>query len=204
MQRQGNTLSRVIRDAWDCGPVLETLVKKEPNRASKAFISIVGHITIDELRGSLDHTSMANGYANRFLFACVHRSKELPLGGDDVDLSEADRADAGRRRCRPRGRARHHERQRQGAVVRDLLGIVGGTAGHAGRHHGARGSADAAAGLIYALLDGAREIDRVHIEAGLAMWNYCKASARYIFGDLLGNTAADAILRALRTAGRTA
>ena len=30
------------------------------------------------------------------------------------------------------------------------------------------------------------------------MWAYCEASARYIFGDLLGNTTADAILRALR------
>ena len=33
------------------------------------------------------------------------------------------------------------------------------------------------------------------------MWTYCEASARFIFGDLLGNTIADAILRALRTAG---
>jgi hypothetical protein len=88
MQRPGNTLSPVVRKAWDCAPMLETLVKKDPNRASRAFISIVGHITIDELRDSLDHTSMANGYANRFLFACVDRSKELPLGGDEVDLSE--------------------------------------------------------------------------------------------------------------------
>ena len=27
--------------------------------------------------------------------------------------------------------------------------------------------------LIYALLDGAREIDHVHIQAALAMWTYC-------------------------------
>ena len=55
--------------------------------------------------------------------------------------------------------------------------------------------------LIYALLDGAGEIDRVHLEAGLAVWTYCEASTRFIFGDLLGNTVADAILRALRRAG---
>ena len=52
--------------------------------------------------------------------------------------------------------------------------------------------------LIYALLDGAGEIDRVHIRAGLAIWAYCEASARYIFGDLLGNKTADAILASLR------
>ena len=114
MQRLGNTLSARRSQRLGLRPVLETLIKKDPDRASKAFISIVGHITIDELRGSLDHTSMANGYANRFLFACVHRSKELPLGGDDVDRADY-RADTGRRRHGPRGRARHHDRQRQGS-----------------------------------------------------------------------------------------
>ena len=96
MQRQGNTLSTVIRDAWDCRPVLETLTKKEPTKATRPFISIVGHITIDELQESLDRTAMANGYANRFLFAYVHRSKELPLGGDDVDLTELIEQDPAR------------------------------------------------------------------------------------------------------------
>jgi hypothetical protein len=69
-RRHGNILSRVVRDAWD-GRDLAVLVKNKPTRASGAHISIVGHITADELRTSLDRTSMANGYANRFLFACV-------------------------------------------------------------------------------------------------------------------------------------
>ena len=83
--------------------------------ASKAFISIVGHITIDELRDSLDHTSMANGYANRFLFACVRPQQGTAARRRRCRPERADRADAGRRRHRPRGRARHHERQRQGS-----------------------------------------------------------------------------------------
>jgi hypothetical protein len=87
MQRQGNTLSTVVRDAWDCRQVLETLTKKEPTKATKPFISIGGHITRDELKESLDRTAMANGYVNRFLIAFIHRSKELPLGGNDVDLT---------------------------------------------------------------------------------------------------------------------
>ena len=44
--------------------------------------------------------------------------------------------------------------------------------------------------------------DRLEETGALAtMWKYCEASARYIFGDLLGNTTADAILRALRQVG---
>src|SRR5262249_45802718 len=81
LKREGNTLSRVVRDAWDCRELLATLTKYEPIRATKAFISIIGHITAEELRQALDHTSMANGYANRFLFACVRRGNVLPHGG---------------------------------------------------------------------------------------------------------------------------
>ena len=55
--------------------------------------------------------------------------------------------------------------------------------------------------LVYALLDQAPQIDVVHIEAALALWHFCEASARYIFGDLVGDPIADTILRALRAAG---
>ena len=49
MTREGNTLSPVIRSAWDCGD-LRTMVKNSPAKATGAHISIVGHITRDELR----------------------------------------------------------------------------------------------------------------------------------------------------------
>jgi hypothetical protein len=39
----------------------------------------------------------------------------------------------------------------------------------------------------------------VHLEAALALWRYCDASAHYIFGDLVGEPVADTILRALRS-----
>jgi hypothetical protein len=41
----------------------------------------------------------------------------------------------------------------------------------------------------------------VHLEAALALWRYCEASARYIFGDIIGDPNADTVLRALRAAG---
>jgi hypothetical protein len=45
--------------------------------------------------------------------------------------------------------------------------------------------------LIYALVDGSSEITRPHLEAALALWRYCEASARYVFGDSLGDPDAD-------------
>jgi Protein of unknown function (DUF3987) len=85
MERPGNTLSPTIRNAWD-GHVLLTLTKNSPLRATGAHISIIGHVTADELRARVTRTQMANGFANRFLFACVRRSKLLPHGGDVEDV----------------------------------------------------------------------------------------------------------------------
>ena len=86
MARDGNTLSVSIRQAWDTGD-LRTMTKNSPARATDAHVSIVGHITRDELLRKLNSTEMANGFANRILWACTTRSKELPEGGN---LTDAD------------------------------------------------------------------------------------------------------------------
>jgi Protein of unknown function (DUF3987) len=93
MERAGNTVSEQIRRAWD-GDRLSTMTKHSPLCATGPHISIVGHITIEELRACLTRTSAANGFANRFLFPLVRRSKELPDGGsleDSVTIELGDR-----------------------------------------------------------------------------------------------------------------
>lgn len=82
MKRDGNTLSRVIRTNWDCPDFITSIVRNNKERATAPHITIVGHITKDELVRMLDETSMANGYANRFLYVCARRSKVLPFGGN--------------------------------------------------------------------------------------------------------------------------
>lgn len=52
--------------------------------------------------------------------------------------------------------------------------------------------------MLYALLDGCDQIDVDHLNAAVALWNYCEASARRLFGDALGNQTADTILKDLR------
>ncbi len=78
--RDGNTLSMVIRNLWDTGDA-RSLVKTAPTRTTGAHVSIVGHITGEELRNCLDGVDSVNGYVNRFLWVCVRRSKFLPRGG---------------------------------------------------------------------------------------------------------------------------
>src|SRR5262245_46214767 len=79
-ERHGNTISTLIRRAWD-GDKLQSMTKNSPLCATDPHISLIGHITEDELRARLTRTDMANGFANRFLFVLIRRSKELPLGG---------------------------------------------------------------------------------------------------------------------------
>ena len=62
-ERHGNTLSPLIRRAWD-GDKLATLTRNSPLTATNAHISIIGHITIDELRARISRTEMGNGFAN--------------------------------------------------------------------------------------------------------------------------------------------
>src|SRR5256885_12796428 len=80
MSRDANTLSAIIRDAWDRGE-LGTMTKFSAERATGAHVAILGHITQAELLRHLSETEQANGFANRFLWAFVQRSKFLPEGG---------------------------------------------------------------------------------------------------------------------------
>lgn len=57
--------------------------------------------------------------------------------------------------------------------------------------------------MHYALLDRATEIALPHLIAAVAFWEYADASARCIFGDVLGDPVADEILVALRQAGNS-
>src|ERR1035437_9342471 len=77
----GNTLSTVYRQAWDSG-LLRVLNKNSPVKATGAHISIIGHITRDELLMELSNNDKVNGFGNRNLWLCVQRSKFLPDGGD--------------------------------------------------------------------------------------------------------------------------
>jgi Protein of unknown function (DUF3987) len=203
LSREGNTLSAIIRDAWDCRQVLQTSTKHSPDKATEAFVSIVGHITIVELQRRLDETAMANGFANRFLLGCVQRAQLLAHGGNFPDHSRdllgkrvTEALNAARTFTRLRMTAEAHERwsaeypalTKSGNTLTDQMT--------------ARGEAQVIRlALIYALLDKTPAIAVEHLEPALALWRFCHTSARYIFGEMTGDAAGDVILRALRTAG---
>jgi len=198
--REGNTLSAVVRDAWDTGN-LRTLVKNSPARATDAHISIIGHITTAELLRYLDNTEAANGFANRFLWLCVRRSKCLPEGGH---IEAEDLGSIGLRLKSALDFARRARRLEWNSEARQSWYRVypGLSAGQEGLLGAITGRAEAQVvrlALLYALLDCSPEIRQPHLEAGLALWEYCDQSVSTIFGDRLGDPIADPILTAIRS-----
>jgi hypothetical protein len=202
MERPGNTLSPVVRKAWD-GGTLSTLTKHSLLRATNPHISIVGHITIDELRTRINRTDMASGFANRFLYALVRRSKLLPHGGQLLELEIerlGERVKATVEQAKRVGRVRMTDAaaRKWELLYEDLSaeqpGLLGAII--------ARAEAQTIRlAMLYALLDLRDRIDVDHLAAALAIWEYCEASAAYIFGDAVGDPVADDILRALQQAG---
>jgi len=198
-QRDGNTLSNLIRDAFDRGN-LETLVKNNPAKATGAHISIIGHITRDELLRYLDSTEAANGLGNRILWFCVRRSKELPDGGEAVDLTPfTRRLDDALHTARTIGQMRRDD-EAHALWHREYGRLTEGKPGLLGAMVARAAPIVLRLSMIYALLDGSAVIRVPHLQAALAIWEYAEASAHWIFGDALGDPVADEILRALRAA----
>ena len=181
----------------------KSLTKSSPLCATGSHISIIGHITSEELRARLTRTDSANGFANRFLFALVKRSKELPFGGalgDDVIAGLGDRLKNAVEIAARTGRVGWSSAaaDKWASVYSQL------SAGQTGLLGAVTSRAEAQVvrlALVYTLLDGQTEIGVPHLRAALAVWEYCEASAAFIFGDSLGDAVADDILRALQRAG---
>jgi len=199
MGRDGNTLSPIIRQAWDSGD-LRVLTKNSPAKATGAHISIIGHITRDEVLRYLDSTEAGNGFANRFLWVCARRSKLLPDGGQiqKVDFGPFLRRLAGAVEfARGVGEMKRDQAARglwhdvYSDLCQEVPGLLGAVI--------ARAEAQTMRlACSYALLDQSPLVRREHLEAALAVWSYCEASARFVFGEALGDPMADEILRLLR------
>jgi hypothetical protein len=201
-ERAGNTLSSILRAFWDTGDV-QSLTKNSPARTTGALISIVAHITADELRRYLTRTELGNGYGNRFLFCCARRSKVLPFGGGEFDVGPLAAQVEGLINRAHWGALQGPQRVlwTDAAKVLWCEAYPGLSEGKPGLLGAVTSRAEAQCirlALLYALLDHSAYLERHHVEAALAVWRYCEDSARFVFGNALGDDLADTILRALK------
>lgn len=202
MAREGNTLSPIVRALWD-GDRAGTLTKASPTRTTGALVSIIGQISAEELRRQLRETEIANGFMNRFMVVCAQRSRALPRGGNvDMDAVRAI-ADQLRLVIDAAGTAGELGMTEEAWKVWDSVyehltadrpGLQGALCARA--HAIVRRLA-----VIYALLDLEKVVGVSHLKAALAVWDYAEASARFVFGDRIGDRRADRLLAAIREAG---
>ena len=211
MRREGNTLSAVIRDAWDHGN-LATITRSNSIATTGAHISIVGHITPAELEKETSANDASNGFLNRFLFVLSRRSKFLsrpePLDGDalhDMSLRVRRMLDEARRI----GRITWHPETTElwDAIYGDLSGHEADEdgaddGGLAGLLLNRREAHVLRLSMLYALMDGSDQIRLIHLEAAVELWWYCEQSVRTVFGDASADAIQHRIWAHLQKAGR--
>jgi hypothetical protein len=202
--REGNTLSERFRKFYDKGSDQITN-KNSPMRATAAHVSINGHITREELRARLTELDSANGWANRFVYVATRRVRRLPghvIG--DFDLAEL---------AQPLGEAIVWARASEpelaweesawkdwcrfyAAVPDDVHGIAGALAARAEAHV-------LRFAIIYAVAERSSEITFAHLDAALAVWDYCERSIAWAWDGMIGNADADRIVEGLLVAGES-
>lgn len=200
ISRESNTLSSVIRQAWDTDQL--SIKTKNPIKATNAHISVIGHITKTELINALKQTETFNGFANRFLWVVTKRSKLLPDGGnlqeDEINDAVMKIRDAisFARSVGPMRRddeARGYWHQIYGPLSEGHPGVFGAVT--------SRGPAQVTRlSCVYALLDHSDTIRLQHLQAAYGLWQYCEESARFVFGDSQGDSVSDRVLNAINNA----
>jgi hypothetical protein len=201
MVREGNTLSEVIRQAWDSGN-LGTMTRNAPLRATNTHISVITHVTPSDLQLYLNDVSTMNGFANRFIFLATRRVCSLPDPGRPPD--HALRTFASRLAKAIEFGTTVTEMKRSPDAVTTWESLYKELSEpRTGRQHNAvvaRGPAHVLRlSMIYALLDGSSIIEPRHLASAIAIWDYAERTSRFVFGDSLGDKVAEKILELLKT-----
>ena len=202
-RREGNILNAFLRQAFD-GQKLGACTKKDPSRATNPHVSLIGHITFRELCEKLTQNDVSNGLANRFLWICVRRSKLLPRGGrirtvDFTKLHQAIQwAAEAARLAYDDGVPLMLDREAGDIWDSQYAKLTAGRDDTVGEVTSRAEAIVMRLACIYAVLDGSRYIQAVHLNASLALWDYSTRCAELIFGSSVSNPSERKILEALR------
>lgn len=190
-QRDGNTLSSALRDAWD-GKTIKPATKA-PVGVWQPHIAVHGCITPHELNAALSARDMTNGLGNRFLLVFAERTGLVPIprrrnqaevnafrdrviqvvnfakGGyptssDTRRMEMSEAAEALYRERYADLRRRDPAGEHVSAMLERRAPMVIRMAG------------------LFALTDQRLIIDRPHLEAALAWAEYHRQSVLYVFG----------------------
>jgi len=204
--RDGSTLSSILRQAFDDVPLSSATVSRVL-RAPVHHIAMLGNVTREEIVGGMAQVDLKNGFANRILWTGVF-PRDTQVSVHDNVLSTHLRDELrdviawSRGLTKPLiGGVTHQIDDR----ARDALLAA------SARYNDGVGMAPflcrrldtiaARIALVYACLDFSRVITIDHVLSALAVTDYAKASASWVFPETTGDAHADLLLRHLRVAG---
>ena len=180
MKREGNILSSVLRNAWDGRYKLEINTRQFPIRATGAHISMVGCVTRDELLKLLPEIPNSDGFANRFLWCLVERSRLFPSGGPPIGQYLGRALERLHKNIKASRGFREVQRSADAEALWAEMYAWFNTG--SGRRVVDRAEPHTMRlAMIYALLDGSATIEVKHLEAAYALWKYCEACALRLF-----------------------
>ncbi len=200
-QREGNTLSPLLRKCWD-GGTLAPMTKNNRLTATDPHINALGHITQFELKHLMSDSDLHNGLSNRFLWVCVRRTKKLafpkPMDSDKVfniaiRLSGALKKSELEALVELTPDARQFWGLQYHIVSADKPGLLGSITSRSEAYV-------LRLSLLFCLLDGLDAIEVKHMQAAIDLIEFCNESVEFIFStpaDSDEGTDADKLLNAL-------
>jgi hypothetical protein len=192
--RDGSIISQTLRKAWDSEKI-ENQNKKNPLWCEKPHISLIGHITKEELVKYFSRTEAASGFGNRFLFFEVKQSKRLPHGGDiqtvnfDSEIQYLKKViDFAKQNYTLKESAESHHAWEKiyEQVTKERHGLLAAMCNRSA-------PIIRRLSLIYATLDCSRTIEVSHTLSALALWAKSESSVERIFKNYLSDPIADDI-----------
>ncbi|MFK7823750.1 MAG: hypothetical protein AB8G05_06325 [Oligoflexales bacterium] len=199
MGRESSTLSQLIRVAWD-GQDLRIVTKTLDYAATSPHITIVGHITLSELKKLLNQVENTNGFVNRFLWVYSTRSKLLH---ESIDIPEGHLSNVvsklqhGLRFCYSPRRifvsqsANQFWKEAYSILNKDYCDPFGASI--------ARGAAYVRRlAMLLAVFDCSELIEELHLRVAMELWRYCEDGCRLLWGEATGDRVADKVLETLR------
>jgi len=224
MSWKGSTLGSILNQIWDARKRIQTKSKSGGSvTATGVHGSLIGHITPGAVAEGINSKLIDSGFANRILWVAAQGKKIDDEALHWIDWNDGEYVDIQDQFTKidqnlvepfrvpapgagPLQRAmdldkdakkiwkeyRADEERNPFRAKSTLLGyVLRRSSVHIMR-----------LALIYAALDATAIITAAHLRAALAVWDYCRRSAGWIFGFRTNNADADAILwQLMRTAG---
>jgi hypothetical protein len=181
-RRDCSTLSETLREMWDGNASSVPNRKDNALSTSEYTVSVLGDITPSVLHKLLSTgTEGFDGFANRFLWVYIQRTRYLPNGGNTSVLDPFI----------PRLKEVIDWSKQAGELRRDAeanalwvdkypeLTHSGDSVPHTDR---ARPQV-ARLSMLFAIADRSRVINLNHLRSALAVWDYCRCSAQLLFAN---------------------